>query len=310
VVSALIVISIRTRLQDLTRTARAMQNGSLDQLVQVTGDDEISLLGVTFNSMSAQLKMLVGTLEQARDVAEAATQAKNLFLANMSHELRTPLSVIISHSEMLQDNAQELGYQQLIPKLEQIRSSGNHLLAIISNLLDFSKIEADKMEYYLETFSVPVLVNDMAVMLQPIFKKQGNRLDVTCAQNVESMHADLTKVRQALFNILDNASKFTDHGQIRLDVTHETSWINFSISDSGVGINPEQIQHLFKEFTQADASITREYGGTGLGLALSRNYCRAMGGDITVESAGLGQGATFTIRLPVQVDQIYELSRT
>jgi signal transduction histidine kinase len=308
IVSSLIVVSITTRLRDLTRSALAMQQGNLNQLVMVSGRDEISLLGSTFNSMSAQLKNLFDTLEEARDTAEAATQAKSLFLANMSHELRTPLSVIISHSEMLQENAQELGYEQLIPKLEQIRSSGNHLLAIISNLLDFSKIEADKMEYYLETFNVPTLVNEVAAMLQPIFEKKADTLEVDCPHDLGSMHADLTKVRQALFNILDNAAKFTEHGTVRLratrEITPEGSWINFKIEDTGIGMTPAQIQNLFKEFTQADASITREYGGTGLGLALSRNYCRMMGGDITVDSLGLGKGSTFTIRLPVVVNQI------
>ncbi len=313
VVSALIVISIRTRLRDLTESALAMRNGKLDQLVTISGSDEISLLGATFNSMSSQLKALFVTLEQARDEAQAATRAKSLFLANMSHELRTPLSVIISHSEMLEDNMQELGYVQLIPKLKQIRTSGNHLLAIISNLLDFSKIEADKMEFYLETFSISELVHETMTMLQPIFEKWDNRFEVNCPQDIGSMHADLTKVRQALFNILDNASKFTSEGTIRLAVKRETgpdaSWIYFAISDTGVGLSAEQIQHLFKEFTQADASITRQYGGTGLGLVLSRNYCRMMGGDITVESAGLGHGSTFTIRLPATVEKIHELAK-
>jgi signal transduction histidine kinase len=313
VVSALIVISIRTRLRDLTESALAMRNGKLDQLVTITGSDEISLLGTTFNSMSSQLKALFVTLEQARDEAQAATRAKSLFLANMSHELRTPLSVIISHSEMLEDNMQELGYVQLIPKLKQIRTSGNHLLAIISNLLDFSKIEADKMEFYLETFSISELVHETMTMLQPIFEKWNNQCEVDCPQDIGNMHADLTKVRQALFNLLDNAAKFTNQGTIRLTVKRETesdaSWIYFAISDTGVGLSTEQVQHLFKEFTQADASITRQYGGTGLGLVLSRNYCRMMGGDITVESAGLGHGSTFTIRLPATVEKIHELAK-
>jgi len=308
IVSALIVISITTRLRDLTRSAFAIQQGDLEQVVEVTGHDEISLLGATFNSMASQLKALVSTLEEARDVAEAATQAKSLFLANMSHELRTPLSVIISHSEMLQENAQESGNEQLIPKLENIRTSGNHLLAIISNLLDFSKIEAGKMEYYLETFHIGVMVNEVAGMLHPIFEKKGDSLEINCPDDIGSMHADLTKVRQALFNILDNAAKFTENGAVHVKISREiapdVSWIHFSIADTGIGLTPEQIENLFKEFTQADSSITREYGGTGLGLALSRKYCRMMGGDITAESAGLGEGATFTIRLPVMVDRI------
>jgi signal transduction histidine kinase len=236
-----------------------------------------------------------------------ANRAKSLFLANMSHELRTPLSVIISHSELLQENAQELGYDQLIPKLQRIRDSGNHLMTIISNLLDFSKIEAGKMEFYLETFDISTLIGDVTAMLQPIIEKKANTLEVHCASNLGSMRADLTKVRQALFNLLDNAAKFTDHGAICLTVTREggpqAGWINFSVADTGIGLTPEQMRNLFKEFTQADSSITRQHGGTGLGLALSRYYCRMMGGEITVNSAGLGKGSTFTIRLPVTAHQ-------
>ena len=241
-----------------------------------------------------------------------ANRAKSLFLANMSHELRTPLSVIISHSELLQENAHELGYDQLIPKLQRIRASGNHLLTIISNLLDISKVEAGKVEFYLETFDIPTLIDDITAMLQPIIAKKANTLEVRCASDLGSMRADLTKVRQALFNLLDNAAKFTDHGVICLTVTRESDpqakRINFSVADTGIGLTPEQIQNLFKEFAQADSSITRQYGGTGLGLALSRYYCRMMGGEITVNSAGLGKGSTFTIFLPATVHQNGNLS--
>jgi signal transduction histidine kinase len=145
-------------------------------------------------------------------------------------------------------------------------------------------------------------------MLQPVFEKKANTLEVYCANDLGTMHADLTKVRQTLFNVLDNAAKFTNHGTVRLTVTREinadASWIHFSVADTGIGLTPEQIQNLFKEFSQADSSITRAYGGTGLGLVLSRNYCRMMGGELTVKSAGLGKGSTFTIRLPVVVNQI------
>jgi signal transduction histidine kinase len=260
--------------------------------------------------MSSQLKTMFGAIEQARDVAEAATRSKGLFLANMSHELRTPLSVVISHSEMLEETATEMGYQEMIPKLKQIRVSGNHLLAIISNLLDFSKVEANKMEYYLEIFNVPHLINDIAAMMEPIFANNENKLIVNCAEHTGDMYADLTKLRQILFNLLDNAAKFTRQGTIDLTVTREfvdeVPWINFRVSDTGLGLTTEQMDGLFKEFTQADPSITRQHGGTGLGLALSRSYCRTMGGDITVESAGLGLGATFTVRLPAVVKQIYK----
>lgn len=260
------------------------------------------------------------TLEKSFAQADYSMQAllradkvKSLFLANMSHELRTPLSVIIGHSELLQENAQELGYKQIIPKLQRIRVAGNHLLTIISNLLDISKIEAGKMEFYPETFDITSLVYDVDAMLQPIIKKKANVLNVSCAPELGSMHADLTKVRQTLFNVLDNAAKFTDNGTIRLDVTRKTdtqnvSWINFGVTDTGIGLTSEQIGNLFQEFTQADSSTTRLYGGTGLGLALSRHYCRMMGGEITVSSAGLGKGSTFIIHLPAMVDEKIFLS--
>ena len=304
--------------ENLARTAVRIQAGDYTAQAQAESGDEIGALAMAFNSMTTQLRQTLEglerrvaerthELEQARDVAEAATKAKSLFLANMSHELRTPLSVIIGHTELLQEMSQELGYEQLLPKLQRIRISGNHLLTVISNLLDLSKIEAGKMVFYLETFDVPTLVNDVGAMLQPVIEKNANNLELDCPHDLGSMHADLTKVRQVLFNLLDNAAKFTNQGTIRLTVRREdeaqTAWINFSVVDTGIGLEAQQIQNLFQEFTQADSSTTRQYGGTGLGLALSRHYCRMMGGDITATSLGLGKGSTFNIRLPVIVSQ-------
>jgi signal transduction histidine kinase len=305
--------------ENLARTAERIQGGDYTAQAHAESEDEIGALALAFNSMTAELRQTLEgleqrvaerthELEQARDLAEAATRAKSRFLANMSHELRTPLSVIMGYTELLQETAQESGYDQMIPKLKRIRSSGTHLLTIINNLLDITKIEAGKMEVYLETFDIPTLINDVGAMLQPVIQKKANTLEISCAPDLGSMHADLTKMRQMLFNIVDNAAKFTEQGTIRLNVTRESNmqaaWINFSIADTGIGLTPEQIQNLFQEFTQADNSTTRQYGGTGLGLAITRHYCRMMGGDITVNSAGLGKGSTFTIRLPAVVDQI------
>jgi signal transduction histidine kinase len=303
--------------ENLARTAERIQAGDYSAQAHAESEDEIGALALAFNSMTNQLReTLEGLeqrvvertheLEQARDLAEAATRAKSRFLANISHELRTPLSVIIGYTELLQESAQEAGYDQLMPRLKRIKLSGNHLLTIISNLLDITKIEAGKMEFYAETFDIPTLVNDVGAMLQPVIEKKANTLEISCAPDLGSMHTDLTKMRQILFNIIDNAAKFTEQGIIRLSVTRasdpQAAWINFSIADTGIGLTPEQIQNLFQEFTQADYSTTRQYGGTGLGLALCRHYCRMMGGEITVNSDGLGKGSAFTIHLPVMVD--------
>ncbi len=227
----------------------------------------------------------------------------------MSHELRTPLNAIIGYSEMLQEDAADLGAEQFTDDLKKINAAGKHLLELINAVLDLSKIEAGKMELYLESFDVAGLVRDIAAVIQPLAAKNANRLAVLCPDEVGTMRADLTKVRQALFNLLSNACKFTDRGAISLAVAREVrdgqDWMVFSVSDTGIGMTPEQLTRLFEVFSQADAATTRKYGGTGLGLALSRRLCRMMGGDVTVDSEE-GRGSTFTIRLPAVVAEAVE----
>jgi signal transduction histidine kinase/DNA-binding response OmpR family regulator len=235
---------------------------------------------------------------------EVASQHKSQFLANMSHELRTPMNAIINVTEMLLEDARDLGQDESVDPLERILRAARHLLALINDILDLSKIEAGKMELHLETFSVGTLVDDVATTLRPLAEKNGNRLVVVCPEGIGSIHADATRLRQALLNLASNASKFTEGGAVTItaerSVKPDGEWLTLSVSDTGIGMTPEQMGRLFQDFTQADASTTRKYGGTGLGLAISRRFCRMMGGDITVDSTP-GQGSVFTIRLPTRV---------
>jgi signal transduction histidine kinase len=246
---------------------------------------------------------LFSELQAANAQLAEASRHKSQFLANMSHELRTPLNAIIGYSEMLQEEVEDVGDEAYLPDLQRINGAGKHLLGLINDILDLSKIEAGRMDLFVETFDLRRLVDDVEAVVRPLVEKNGNTLMIESPDDLGSMQADQTKVRQTLFNLLSNAAKFTDHGTISLTVEREPGdWLTFAVSDTGIGMTEEQLGRLFEAFSQAEASTRNKYGGTGLGLAISRHFCRLMGGDLTVESV-YGRGSTFTVRLPAVVAQ-------
>ncbi|MFV9503258.1 MAG: response regulator [Oscillochloridaceae bacterium umkhey_bin13] len=310
--------SISRPLEDLLAATRRLAAGDYAARVTVSGTSEVAQVGHAFNQMAhevrtgnelleqrvaertAALAAAIHEAQEARVAAEEANRAKSAFLANMSHELRTPLNAIIGYSEMLQEEVADLGDTSLTPDLLKIHTAGRHLLALINDILDLSKIEAGKMELHLEHVSLGPLIDDVMATISPLAARNGNTLAVH-GDRALSLTADLTRLRQSLLNLLANAAKFTEQGQITLAIsqvmTSEGEFIHLQVRDTGIGMRQEQLGKLFREFTQGDTSTTRRYGGTGLGLALSRRFCQMMGGDITVTSVP-GHGSTFTIILP------------
>lgn len=240
-------------------------------------------------------------LKKAKEAAEAASQAKSTFLANMSHELRTPLNAVIGYSEMLMEEAEDLGHDSFLPDLRNIRTAGMHLLALINDILDLSKVEAGKMELYQEQFALRPLLEEIAATVQPMIDAKNNRLEVRSDHAPSTLVADVTKLRQILLNLLSNASKFTENGRIALTVNADEASrrLYVEVADTGIGIPSEKMDTLFEVFTQADASTTRKHGGTGLGLAISQRFARLMGGEIHLRSED-GAGSVFTLELPLR----------
>jgi signal transduction histidine kinase len=271
---------------------------------------EIYEANVRLRRLNDRLEELVrqrtGELAAARDEALRASQAKSDFLASMSHELRTPLNAIIGYSEMLLEEAEHAGAEDLKPDLEKVRGAGKYLLSLINDILDLSKIEAGKMDVFVEEFDLATLLADVEAVARPLAARNANTLEVRRAPDLGTMRSDQTKVRQNLFNLLSNAAKFTSQGRITLDVRRSPGegggWLEFRVADTGIGMTPAQIANLFQAFGQADASTTRNYGGTGLGLAITKHFCRMLGGDVTVESEH-GRGSTFTLTLPACHDE-------
>ncbi|MGH8601367.1 MAG: response regulator [Gammaproteobacteria bacterium] len=295
-------------------------------------DDEVGTLVDSLNTMLAELakqesirswnEILETEIRERKEVerdliamrnrAEAANKAKSQFLANMSHELRTPLNAIIGYSEMLQDvmTDEALDRAELSGDVDKIRSAGKHLLSLINDILDLSKIEAGKMDLSIEAFNADELIQDVIGTITPLAESRGNQLRINVEGEIGIIYSDVTKIRQILFNLLSNAVKFTHQGHVDLTCIRKHGEggeeVVFSVHDTGIGISHENLDVLFKPFSQADASTTRKYGGTGLGLAISRSYAKMLGGEIEVDSE-VGRGSTFTVKFPVQLENIGEL---
>src|SRR5262245_34593278 len=231
---------------------------------------------------------------------QQASENKSQFVSSMSHELRTPLNAIIGLTEMMVTNAARFGTEKAMEPLQRVNRAGTHLLGLINQVLDLSKIEAGKLELNAQTVPLAPLIDEVVGTARQLAEQNKNRLTAATPDDLGSLTVDPMRLRQILFNLLSNACKFTKEGEVKLKAQRlfdGRDWIEVAVSDSGIGMTPEQQAKIFEEFTQADASTAQRFGGTGLGLAITRKLARMMGGDVTVASEP-GKGSVFTVRLP------------
>ncbi|MFG6093769.1 sensor histidine kinase [Leptothoe sp. ISB3NOV94-8A] len=309
----------------ITAAATQLEKGELEQSIPIVSDDEIGFLAHTFNRMASQLQESIAALEtnnqalesrvkertaelvEAKEAAESATRTKSTFLANMSHELRTPLNSIIGYSEILQEEAEINGDESMVPDLRKIQGSSKHLLNLINSILDLSKIEAGRMELHLEPVHIAELIRDVMDTIHPVADAKRNKVVIENLSEVESVESDADKLRQCLLNLLSNANKFTENGQLTLTVKtihYQTEdYLELTVADTGIGMEKDQLDKIFEAFTQADLSSTRRYGGTGLGLTITREFVRMLNGTISAQSE-VDKGSTFIILLPQVVSSV------
>ena len=262
-------------------------------------------------ALEARIEQQQQQVRHANEAAQRSGSAKATFLANMSHELRTPLNIVISYSDMLQEDAKDAGQEGMVEDLQRIHRAGHKLLDMINNMLELAEAEAGQLRLMIESFDLGELLDEVERKASQLLEKHGNSLQVNRGERLGGMRSDRHKLQQTLLNLVENATKFTKSGAIVVTVVRVNGEnldgspgdrILITVADTGIGMSSEQTGRLFTPFSQIDGSTTREYGGTGMGLALSRQSCQLMGGDITVESRA-GIGSSFTVILPVHAPQ-------
>jgi signal transduction histidine kinase/DNA-binding response OmpR family regulator len=324
----LIIDKMKTLSFQLEGEAKELLVSDIERMEQMGGEIETSitqgdqeerrqaeeesnqLIAVAFERMSDQVTALIeartSEMESARDEAREANLAKSKFLANMSHELRTPLNAIIGYGELLLEEAEDEGMDSMSVDLKRITDSGAHLLNLINDILDLSKIEAGRLELFVSEFSVETVLEVLQSVAKPLGEKNRNQVNFVVPKDLGVMRSDETRMRQSLLNLISNACKFTEEGEVTLTATSSESegleWVEFAVSDTGIGMTQEQMDKIFDDFTQAEAETTAKFGGTGLGLSITKQLVEMMGGELSVGSEE-GVGSTFSIKVPREVRQ-------